>query len=220
MKSREEFEAALKAQGIPMTAVRKRIARRAAARPDREPEGPAPRVGDGGGGHAVPRGQPREARNRPGVPRAPHPGPAGDGRRATRPGRTRASAPSSCGPSSWRAPTSPSWRSSTRAMRARGTAAIWEHSSAASSPRTSRHRSSALTAGQISSPYPLGARLSHLPARVEGGPRGRWSGPGQGADPRNPLPREVRHASGRVAQGDQAARRSSTCAWTDSCEKH
>ena len=52
----------------------------------------------------------------------------------------------------------------------------------------------------------LGARVSHLPARVEGQPRGRGARAGQGADSRDSLPREVRRALRRVDQGDQTAR--------------
>jgi hypothetical protein len=53
----------------------------------------------------------------------------------------------------------------------------------------------------------LRARLSHLPTRIQGDPRGRGAGPRPGSDPRDSLPRKIRHAARRVAQGDQTARR-------------
>src|SRR5262249_60398989 len=53
----------------------------------------------------------------------------------------------------------------------------------------------------------LDARLSHLQARIERDPRRRKPGPRAGTDPGDSVPRKIRHAARRVAQGDQAARR-------------
>ena len=219
MKNREEFEAALRAQGIPMASrSESESPTSCAARPKREPEGAAPHLGDGRRGLAVSRGESAEARDGSRrITRAtswscPRPAPR------TPPGRTRGSGPSCFGRSCCRAPTSPSWRSSIRATRAPATAGIWERSSAASSRWTSRRRSWACQSER--SRLRIGPRSgitssTGIKETLEGEGLARV----RVADSRD-LFREKFDTRLEAGSRRSNSAPSSTCAWMDNSEKH